>query len=151
MPRSWRIVHRVHISDAFDGLGARRFPGRWNQPGVPLVYTSESLALATLEMLVHLEDWQMLEQYACIPVEFDQCHVQELTSADLPGNWRESPVPPSTRKLGSEWVTKQSSPVLKVPSVVIPEEINYLLNPAHPAFAELLIGEPRPYNFDPRL
>lgn len=151
MSRAWRIIRSGLASKAFDGGGAKRYPGRWNRQGVPLVYTSESLALATLEMLVHLEDWQMMDQYKCIPVDFDENCIQMLTSEEIPADWRDNPISPSTRLLGTEWVENQSTPVLKVPSSVIPEENNYLINPDHPDIGELTIGTPRPYNFDPRL
>ena len=151
MPRAWRILRSNLLAEAFDGLGAKRYPGRWNQQGIPTVYTSESLALATLEMLVHLEDWQMLDEYLCIPVDFDESQVQTVAPEKLPSDWHDNTIPPSTRMLGTEWIQNQSSPVLAVPSAVIPEESNYLLNPNHPAFDRLIIGDARPYDFDPRL
>ena len=146
--RAWRIVKAKHAATAFTGEGARLYGGRWNSAGVSLVYTSGSKALAALESLVHLNP-PVLFTYAAIPVEFDEALVEK--AAALPPGWRDSPAPPATRALGDLWAQEARSAVLELPSVIIPGECNYLLNPAHPGFQKIIIGRPEPFAFDPRL
>jgi len=148
---AWRIVKAKLAATAFDGEGARRFGGRWNSKGTAMVYTAGSQALAVLELLVHLEDSDLLKHYRLIPVTFDEAMVKALGPGSLPGNWKRRPTPASVRALGDAWIAAGESVVLRVPSVVVPGESNYLLNPLHPGFAKLVIGKPQPYRFDPRL
>jgi len=149
--RSWRLVHPHHVADAFSGEGARKYGGRWNSQGVPVIYTGGSLSLAALELLVHLGLYQVLENYVCIPVEFDDSLCRRLDHAQLPADWREDPAPPSTKEIGDSWVAGCESVVLAVPSVLAPQDDNFLLNPAHPDFKSLDIGHPQPFEYDPRL
>jgi len=77
--------------------------------------------------------------------------VAAVDPVELPSNWRDHPPPPETKAIGDQWVSEGSSLVLRVPSVVVPNEFNYVLNPSHPAFADISIGDPIPFPFDPRL
>lgn len=151
MPAAWRIVPPKRATDAFSGEGARLYGGRWNSVGVPMVYTAESMALAALEILVHVDAGELLEEYLCIPVSFDKRLVRTLGFDDLPADWRKNPPPVSAQCLGDEWARGCLSAVLEVPSVLIPGESNYLINPAHPNFGKLETGVPQPFEFDPRL
>jgi RES domain-containing protein len=148
--RAWRIIRRNHAATAFDGEGAKGAGGRWNSPGSAVVYTASSLPLAALEMLVHLPRESSLAKFVSIPVDFDEGLVTEL-KASLPPDWRIYPAPISTMAIGDAWLRSKASAVLRVPSVLIPEESNFLLNPAHMDFAKLSIGPPRDFWFDPRL
>ncbi|MGH9432185.1 MAG: RES family NAD+ phosphorylase [Terriglobia bacterium] len=148
---AWRIVQRKHAESAFGGEGARRFGGRWNRPGVPVVYASGSPSLAALEMLVHLEAAELLEGYVLFKIEVDERLVERLNRSRLPTNWREYPPPLEAQLMGDAWVAAGSSAVLEVPSATIPAERNFLLNPRHPDFPKLHIGKPHPFTFDPRL
>lgn len=116
-----------------------------------MVYVAETRALASLEVLVHAEDTRLLAavHWVMIPVEIAAAFV-EIPKA-LPKDWRRLPAPASTRELGTRWVTEARSAALRVPSIVIDGEFNYVLNPAHPDFAQLKIGVPAPFSFDPRL
>ena len=148
---AWRITKQEHTATAFSGEGARLYGGRWNSPGVSLVYTAQSRALAALEMLVHLESPALLKKYLLFEVSFDSSYVQQLSLDDLPTDWRSDPPPSSTQAIGDAWATSLASPVMLVPSVLIPGESNFLLNPRHSQFPELRIGDPVPFEFDPRL
>lgn len=148
---SWRIVKAVRADDAFTGEGARRAGGRWNHAGTAIVYTAGSLALAALEILVHLDGPQLLHSYVQIPVEFDQRLCRELDLSSLPEDWSGNPAPDWTRSAGSQWVASHDSVVLAVPSAVVPDESAYLLNPSHSDFPALRIGQPASFRFDPRL
>ncbi len=147
----WRIVQRRFSSDAFTGEGARLYGGRWNSAGHAAVYAAGSRALAVLEMLVHLDGPQLLESYLMYEAEFAEALVTELPVGDLPSDWREDPAPGSTQKLGDGWIESGASAVLRVPSVLIPEESNYLLNPRHAEFGKIRISGPVRFGFDGRL
>ena len=150
MTWAWRIVREDHGSTAFDGEGAWRFGGRWNSRGTRTVYTSATLSLAALETLVHLNP-PVAFKYVAIPIEFDEALVETFATSDLPTDWNEEPPPPSTAEIGDRWVKESRSAVLELPSVIIPAEPNYLLNPAHSDFKRIRIGKPTPFSFDPRL
>ena len=108
------------------------------------------LSVALVETLVHLPSG-ILPAYSAQPVEFDEAMLAVLTVSDLPADWRADPPPPSTRAVGDEWVRSKGSAVLRVPSVVVPLESNYVFNPRHPDFSRVTIGPPLPFPFDPRL
>jgi RES domain-containing protein len=150
MMEAWRIVKAKYAATAFSGEGASRTGGRWNSRGVWLVYASSSRALAALESLVHLNP-PIVFNYVMMRVSFADDLVERIAPADLPANWQEQPAPPWTKSIGDLWVKEARSAVLQVPSVVIPAEWNYLLNPAHSDFRKLKIGKPEPFAFDPRL
>jgi RES domain-containing protein len=149
--RSFRIVKLRHAATAFDGEGARRHGGRWNSRGTRMVYTAESRALALLEILTHTGNADLFAAYAVIDLVFDAALVVALKDADLPAGWRASPPPAAMQTLGDRWAADRTSVVLRVPSVLVPEEFNYLLNPAHPDFNQLRIGRPEPLAVDARL
>lgn len=148
---AWRIAKRKHAETAFDGAGARRYGGRWNSPGVALVYTSEHQSLAVLELLVHIERPQRFHDYRLIPVDVPDSVITDLDRDGLPDNWRSDPSPLSLRGVGNNWIQKLASAVLRVPSAIVPDEKNYLLNPAHPDFGRLAIGDSISFALDPRL
>jgi RES domain-containing protein len=147
---AWRIVKSRHSADAFSGEGARRAGGRWNSPGTSVVYLAETIALATIELLVHLGDPSVLTAYVLYSCSFPESIVEHLNRTDLPSNWRSFPAPLALRQFGDEWVNRRSSAVLSVPSAIT-GETNYLLNPHHPDFTQIVISDPRPYALDPRL
>ncbi len=151
MITAWRIVQPRYLQTAFDGRGASQYPGRWNERGAAVVYAAGSLSLAALEMLVHLPGPGILQRYRSIPVSFDEALCRQLSPQDLPPDWADDPAPPSTRALGTQWIADSSSVVLAVPSAVVPIERIFLINPHHPDFPELTIGEGQQFQFDPRL
>jgi RES domain-containing protein len=148
---AWRIVQERHADQAFSGEGARLYGGRWNSPGFPMIYTAQSRALAALEMLVHLDSPLLLRSFLLFEVAFDDASVTEINQADLPANWRDDPVPPETQAIGNAWIASAQTLVLRVPSVVIPQESNFLLNPRHPEMTKAQFGTPAKFSFDPRL
>lgn len=151
MPTAWRIVKSSRAGRAFDGEGARLYGGRWNSPGNRMVYTAESVSLAVLEVVVHLQTGQLLPAYALIDATFAAHLVEVVPPEELPSNWRGQPAPVETREIGDRWLMEQSSPVLRVPSVIVPVESNFLINPEHPQFSSLSIGSVVPFTFDARL
>jgi RES domain-containing protein len=151
MATGWRILKSRHASTAFDGEGARLYGGRWNSPGTRMVYTSSTISLAVLEVLVHLQEASLLSSYSLISADFDDALVERLERSRLPDGWRTYPAPSDLQRIGDEWVWSQRSALLEVPSVIVVRESNYLLNPAHPDFSSVVIGEPEPFTFDVRL
>jgi RES domain-containing protein len=148
MIQAWRIVQTQRASTAFGGEGARLYGGRWNRPGTRAIYCSGSLSLATLEILVNLDSGQSLGRYVSIPVAFDDSICEKLEFSALPKDWSTNPPPSSTQSLGSEWAASQTSAILAVPSSVIHTELNYIMNPAHPHFTSLVIGDASPFDLD---
>ncbi len=149
---SWRLVKKKHIKNAFAGEGARLFGGRWNHRGASLVYVSETLSLAVLELFVNLGREDIRFPLVSIPVEIPETiTVKEINYRDLPHDWREQPPSVSTKNIGTEWAEKMSSVVLRVPSAIVPVEFNLLINPLHPDFGKIKIGKPQPFTFDSRM
>jgi RES domain-containing protein len=150
VPSAWRLTKTKHLSTAWDGEGARRLGGRWNSVGTAVVYVSATLSLALAEVLVHLPGG-VLPAFTAIPIEFGESLVTVLAPRDLPADWNRTPPAPSTQTIGDKWVMAAGSALLKVPSVVVPQEFNYVINPRHADFARVRIGTPLPFPFDSRL
>jgi RES domain-containing protein len=148
---AWRIVKARHAETAFDGEGARLFGGRWNSPGLPVVYTAGSAALAALEMLAHLGQTSLLPAYVSIACTFEKRIVLRLETTRLPRDWRSYPARPELQLVGDAWLKDGTSAVLAVPNAIIPSESNYLLNPMHADFRSIRIDDPKPFEFDLRL
>ena len=148
---AWRMYKPRYAASAFTGEGARAYGGRWNSPGTRMIYTAGTASLAALELLVHLQSRQVLESYWLCPVTIDARNVQTLRVSDLPPNWRANSGRDALRRLGDAWIESGSSAVLRVPSVIIATEFNYLVNPAHRQFSKIKIGRHRKFRFDPRL
>lgn len=151
MPTAWRLVKHRYLAQAWDGEGARQYGGRWNSPGVAVVYASDTLALALLEVLVRLQSSKVLHGYSAVPCEFDEALVQTVAPSDLPEGWQRSPAPPALAAIGDDWARSAPTPVLRVPSAIVPVEHNYLFNPLHPQFGMARLGEAVPFPIDPRL
>ena len=151
MVSAWRIVKRHHAKKAFDGEGARLYGGRWNRPGVRIVYTAESRSLAALEMVAHLDSPELLDEYVVFEVGVPEPLITRVDLTRVPKNWRDNPPPPEVQEIGDAWVRAGTSAVLQAPSATLPAESNYLLNPRHPDFSRLRIGQPTRFLFDPRL
>jgi len=144
-------VFRICRSDRvqFDGEGARIAGGRWNLPGLQLVYTAQSESLAILELLVHLTERQIPVNHVCVPAEVPDNLIQPLPDQALPPDWRMDSA--ATAQIGSRWIRGGTSAVLRVPSIVVPREWNYLISPIHPASSTIEVRDHLPIEFDPRL
>ncbi len=148
--RVWRVCSKRH--KRFDGEGARRYGGRWNHPGTSVIYTSGSLSLAALELFVHVDidlaSTDLVAIHADVP---DSVTTETVNIESLPKNWRRYPAPEALKDIGVVWAAKARPAVLAVPSAVIPEERNYLLNPAHRDFKRIRVSTPVPFRFDTRM
>jgi RES domain-containing protein len=147
----WRIVPEDRADAAFSGEGARLYGGRWNSAGVAMIYAAQHQSLAALEVRVHIDAAVKFKTYKCFAFHFDD-RLMEIFRVDLlPKNWREEPPPPSLQRLGDNWARAGKSAILAVPSVIIPSEFNYLINPRHRDFAKIRIERPSDFAFDQRL
>lgn len=146
---AWRLVKDRHVGSAFSGIGAKKEGGRWNSPGVAVVYTAESLSLATLEIVVHLRSVKKLKQYKCVSISFDFSCIIDLSTP--PAGWDQRPPGAASQSIGDDWINNNISAVLKVPSVIIPGEAVYIINPYHPDFTKMSIGPALDFPYDSRL
>jgi RES domain-containing protein len=116
-----------------------------------VVYTASTASLAALELLVHLTRRAKLHERVIFACTFDEGIVEIVKRRMLPGNWQAVPPPRALPDIGDSWVSRASSAVLQVPSVIIETESNYILNPAHADFAKITIAAPTPFSLDLRL
>ena len=150
--RAWRLTKAKYAGTALSGIGSALRAGRWHARGRPVVYAASSAPLALLETLVHVDRTELLRaEYVAVPLDIPTRLVERVALGDLPDDWRAWPHPTSTRALGTAWFDGQRSAALVVPSVVVPREWNVLLNPTHPAFRDVEVGDPEPFPVDPRL
>ncbi len=147
--RVWRLARPAY--PALDGEGARLSGGRWNSPGIPVVYASGTLSLAVLELLVHTDPDLVPDDLRAFEIEVPGSLEVSVLDHRLPRTWREVPAPPECRALGDGWAVERRHAVLDVPSVAVPEERNYLINPAHPAAAQVKVVRVRDFSLDKRL
>lgn len=150
--RLWRVCKRRY--PPFSGDGGLFVSGRWHTRGVRIVYTVGAKALGVLEFLAHLpakerpagSAWWWLDLDPAVPVEI-------IDPASLPRGWDAPKHSRATRELGTQWIRSRRTPVLRVPSVHVPGEWNYLINPEHPLTATILstAGGPEPFTVDRRL
>ena len=147
--RVWRIASGRY--DPLDGEGARRVGGRWNSPGRPVVYASAHAALAVLEKLVWVDPEDVPDDLRLFEIEVpDDAPVATLDVADLPADWTGAGSP-ACAEIGDRWLAAGESLVLVVPSAVLKEERNVLINPRHPEAGRVRVVESRPFLFDIRL
>lgn len=148
----WRLVNARFAHAAFDGEGARRFGGRWNSPGRPMVYLGGTPAIAALEVMAHNARTALLaEHFVIIEARIPRALVLDLDPSALPDGWNDPADTGATAALGDAWLASKASVALRVPSAVLPLERNVLLDPLHPASGAVRIGAPHPFRFDPRL
>lgn len=151
MIQVWRIIHESTLKTAFSGDGSHKHGGRWNSRGYRVIYVADSLALATLEILVHGVPYETLKRFYCIPAKIPEDLIEQVNQKKLSANWRKDPPPATLQKIGNKWVKDNQSAVLKVPSAVIPVEFNYMINPKHPDVSKIKIGPKQRHALDVRL
>ncbi len=152
MISAWRISKARRKDTALTGYGCQFASGRWHQLMVPMVYCSDSEALAALETFVHLQEEAKHIIFISIKIEIPPSLLMDVESIKaLPKQWRKQPPITGTKKIGSDWIKSGKSAVLSVPSAVVPSSRNYLLNPGHSDFKKLKIDKPQIFSFDTRL
>jgi len=145
----WRICKKRHKNTAFSGEGGLYTPVRWTPQGVRAVYTAESLALASLEVFLHTESNRipLIAIRALLP---EDIAIETVTLGSLPADWQQEAAYPVLQNIGKQWLLSNRTPILKVPSAIIPVECNYILNPQHPDL-KLTLEPPLEFKFDSRM
>ena len=150
--RAYRLVKARYADNALDGSGSKAFGGRWNSKGVAMVYASDSIALAVLELLIHLHRAEILNHYTLFELDIAEEQVMSLDDGALPPDWRNDPAPSSTAAIGDEWIASGSSVALTVPSTLVPRQRNILFNPAHGDFEAVIASvSSSPFDLESRL
>jgi len=147
----WRLSPAYHAVNALSGEGSYRRGGRWNPPGIRMIYCADSRSLALVEVLANLRRPAFLQSQPWVMIRVSVPDDLIERPSRVPETWRQTPYSAATQALGAEWVQAHRSVALRVPSVVVPGEFNYLLNPAHPKFTKVKVGQPEPFLFDARL
>ena len=153
MPVVYRLCKKEFAPSTPDkaraaGKGAAYGRSHWNCKGTEAVYTSSSIALAVLEIMVNLTP-PVFPNYECWRVEVPDSTVLTIQPEALPVEWRDRPYRPSVQALGDSWLVRSS--VVAVPSAVLPQERNYLLNPHHSSYPVTSWERVKDFDFDPRL
>ncbi len=149
--RIWRICRKPFSRSPLDGRGGLVVAGRWHTPRRLVTYASESLALASLEVLVHCDVDLLPSDLVAVEVDVPaKVKVAEVKAKELPRTWRKHPAPTRLQELGNDWLDRGRTAVLRVPSALVPTESNFLINPSHPAFSGLRVVRRFKFAFDER-
>jgi RES domain-containing protein len=147
----YRLGKQEYIKD-LSGRGAEKSGGRWNNKGLPALYTASSRALAVLEVAVHIPLGIMPTEYYMAAIEMpDNARILQIKVADLPANWNRNPIIKATQYIGDVFLKDSEHLVLQVPSASVTGDFNYVINPAHPDFKTVQIKFTEPFEFDSRL
>jgi len=146
----YRISLCKYASDV-NGTGAKLFGGRWNSIGIPVLYMASSRSLAALEVLASLTSLQDPESFCVTVFDVPDTSIAEFDKNYLPVNWNTYPAPAILKRKGDEFVKSNDSLLLQVPSAIVEDEYNYVLNVNHPLANTLKIVEVKPFLFDKRL
>lgn len=133
------------------GDGAFQYGGRWNSPGRRAVYLGGSLALASMELLIHLRMPEVLWTYRKLRVRIPVGLIQDVDSRDLPSDWAAPSLRPPTREIGDRSLDSLQSAVLRVPSAFVIGEVNYILNPTHACTCQVETGRIEDFRYDSRI
>jgi len=148
---AYRIARTEHVRD-MSGSGSRIHGGRWNPKGTSVLYTSESRSLAALELYANRARVAKVRGFSVAKIVIpDKATIKKLTLADLPKDWNRYPAPVELANIGAQWVGSGETLVLSVPSVLVYQERNYLINPAHPEMVKVRIDVIEEYVLDRRL
>lgn len=143
-------LSKTKYKDTLSGKGAAFKGGRWNSPGIEIIYTSTSPALAMSEVAVHVTFEMMPKNYWLVEIEIPpKTELLEIT--ELPSNWNAFPHVESTRDIGDRFITESKYLACKVPSAVVQKEWNILINPYHDDFKKVKIVNTDPFQLDRRL
>ncbi|MBC7946431.1 MAG: RES family NAD+ phosphorylase [Chitinophagaceae bacterium] len=146
------IVYRfaaAKYSRDISGEGSRLFGGRWNSKGNAVLYTSITISLSLLEMLIHSSSYDEIKANVLVTIDVPELHPGKIPVAGLTKNWQSDI--DYCRYIGDAFITEKQSLLLKVPSVIVPEEHNLLINPAHPAFKKVKVLSAKKFAFDTRM
>lgn len=149
----YRLVKLKYSKDPFSSLGAEKDGGRWNSAGRKMVYAAGSITLSMLEVMVHVQSQTLLmNQYQLFSISIPDSLILEAGTTNLPLGWNDRPASTVSAQFGDEWLDSQASLALVVPSVIAPLSFNFLLNPEHPDWNQIITTCNKiDFEFDPRL
>ena len=143
---------RLKYAKSLSGKGASKFGNRWNSKGVEMIYTAQSRALAMAEILVHISLNQLPSDYKMLTINIpDDLNIKNLKASELPKSWNSHPPSIYSQQVGDAFIMANEFCVLKVPSVVVYGDFNYLINPHHKEFNRIKIQSVDDFPFDQRL
>jgi len=145
----YRLVNCVYADD-LSGNGARLYGGRWNSEGKAMVYLASSRSLAVLEALAHLSPTNMPDDFCMMTIETPD-DFEELDVETLPADWQEYPEIQAIKQTGNDFLKNKRNLLLKVPSALVNEEYNYLMNPLHTKAGAVKVVSKKSFSFDERL
>ena len=144
----YRFTKEIYSHD-ISGEGAKKWGGRWNSPGLPVIYTSYSISLSLLELLIYQSSYEEIVVNRLMHIEVPDTTFQSLSANSLKLNWQNDI--DYCRFIGNKFLQTKKSLILKVPSAIIPDEYKILINPGHPAFAKCALISSGIFEFDTRL
>ena len=144
-------IGRTKYAHDLTGEGARLYGGRWNHKLIPCIYTSESRALALLEYTANISIDDIPRALSITTFELAPLDIHQLSIPEMPGNWRDAPAPASTKDFGTTLLKNVAHAFIRIPSAILPEESNYLLNPMFPHQDAFRILEIRDFVYDLRI
>jgi RES domain-containing protein len=151
LTRVFRILRKPYSKKPLDGEGAYRFGGRWSSPGTRIAYVAEHLSLAMLEYFVHIDSEDPPKDLVVVSADVpDNVPRIAVAPKQLPRDWRQVPAPPALAAIGNQFVDSLRAAVLMVPSALAPSELNWLINPGHPAFARIRVNPAEPFRYESR-
>ncbi|SHN34324.1 RES family NAD+ phosphorylase [Mucilaginibacter sp. OK098] len=146
------LVYRITLAKYSGKLIASGRAARWNPNDVEMIYTAASRSLACLENVVHRDKLGLSLVFNILTIECpDAIKIETIPLKGLPANWIDFDQMYLTQKIGEEWVKNNGSAILQVPSSIVSEEVNYLINPKHPDFGQIKIVKTQPFVFDSRI
>ena len=148
------IVYRLsktRYAHLLDGKGAEKLGGRWNSPGFPMIYTCQSRSLCVAEIAVHTATGNIPDDYQLVSIEIPGRSISKILENNLPSDWKAVPPSKSTQSIGDHFILQAKTLVLRVPSVIVKDEFNFLINPMHPDIRKVNIISVETFEFDTRL
>ncbi|NQY11300.1 MAG: RES family NAD+ phosphorylase [Flavobacteriales bacterium] len=144
-------LSRAQYKDELSGLGAAKFGRRWNSKDIEVIYTAQTRALANSEVAVHIPLSILPKDYYIVQIEIPKSvAIREVKQSELPAGWNALPNKPVSQTIGDDFIKDNKYAVLRVPSVVVKDEYNFILNPRHKDFPKIKILSTEPFPFDPR-
>jgi RES domain-containing protein len=145
-------LSKTHFANDLSGSGAEQFGGRWNSKGFPMIYASENRSLCVAEIAVHMPLGFLPVDFSMISIEIpSSIKILEIEKRELPKNWNSIPFSVASQYFGDVFLKEKKYCIMKVPSVIVPGEFNYLINPLHPSTNKINIKKIEPFSFDERL
>ncbi len=145
--RVYKICHEKYAKE----LTASGVANRWNKDDEFVIYTASSIALATLEMVAHRSSIVPKKNYKILEIEIPDDEIAAINTKKLPKNWRTVEAYPELQDIGSIWYHSRESSVLKIPSAIVPQEFNYMINYNHPNFKKVKLLKKMDLNWDTRI